>query len=59
MRVHLSMFMPLVGGIYGAFLGGYIHGGHKSRGGKLALIVGGVFVVLLCLVVFVIDFGAD
>ncbi len=48
-----TMFLPFLGVVYGTFLGMYIRSDKKTSKNKIALIISGILIVLVCAFVLV------
>lgn len=58
MNTYISILLPLVGGIYGGFAGGYFYSKRRSPRWKHALVAGGVILLLMCITVLYMAFAA-
>ena len=47
MKLHLYSFLPIIGGIYGSFLGAYMRSDNKSPKTKRALQITGIFILVI------------
>lgn len=58
MHIPYFIWLPIIGGIYGAFVGGYIRQGKHSAKQKTALLIIGVILAVVCLAVLIDAFSA-
>lgn len=55
MSLPLTIFFPIAAGIYGGFVGGYIHKKEKSRKREIILGISGAVLVLLFILALLHD----
>lgn len=58
MHIPYYIWLPIIGGIYGGFVGGYIKRGKHSAKQKTALLIIGVILAVVCLAVLIDAFSA-